>query len=77
MPSATAEPTKKSQSRSKAKEKRQGLSSKAAGSERLKTVVRRLPPNLPEQIFWQSVQSWVTDETVIWKEFYPGKVKKK
>jgi regulator of nonsense transcripts 3 len=76
MPSATAEPTKKSQSRSKVKEKRQGQS-KVAGSERLKTVVRRLPPNLPEQIFWQSVQTWVTDESVIWKEFYPGKVKKK
>ena len=76
MPSATAELAKKSQSRSKAKEKRQGQS-KVADSERLKTVVRRLPPSLPEQIFWQSVQTWVTDDTVIWKEFYPGKVKKK
>ena len=76
MPSATADPAKKSQSRSKPKEKRQGQA-KAAGSERLKTVVRRLPPNLPEPIFWQSVQTWVTDETVVWKEFYPGKVKKK
>jgi len=76
MPSATAEPAKKSQSRSKTKEKRPGQA-KAAGSERLKTVVRRLPPNLPEHIFWQSVQAWVTDETVVWKEFYPGKVKKK
>ena len=26
------------------------------GAERLKSVVRRLPPNLPEEIFWQSVQ---------------------
>jgi regulator of nonsense transcripts 3 len=76
MPSTTAEPPKKSQSRSKTKEKRQGQP-KAVGSERLKTVVRRLPPNLPEYIFWQSVQTWVTDETVAWKEFYPGKVKKK
>jgi regulator of nonsense transcripts 3 len=33
-------------------------------NERLKTVVRRLPPNLPEDIFWQSVQTWVTDDTV-------------
>jgi regulator of nonsense transcripts 3 len=76
MSSATTEPAKKSQSRSKPKEKRQGQA-KANGTERLKTVVRRLPPNLPEQIFWQSVQTWVTDDTVIWKEFYPGKVKKK
>jgi regulator of nonsense transcripts 3 len=76
MSSATTEPAKKSQSRAKTKEKRQGQT-KVTGTERLKTVVRRLPPNLPEQIFWQSVQTWVTDDTVIWKEFYPGKVKKK
>jgi len=77
MSTATTEPAKKPhQSRSKAKEKRQGPS-KAAGTERLKTVVRRLPPNLPEYVFWQSVQTWVTDDTVLWKEFCPGKVKKK
>ncbi|KAH9990204.1 Smg-4/UPF3 family-domain-containing protein [Russula compacta] len=76
MSSVTTEPAKKPQSRSKAKEKRQGQS-KGSGTERLKTVVRRLPPNLPEQIFWLSVQTWVTDETVLWKEFCPGKVKKK
>jgi len=33
--------------------------------------VTREPPSK------QSVQTWVTDDTVIWKEFYPGKVKKK
>ena len=44
-------------------------------TERLKTVVRRLPPNLPEEIFWQSVAKWVTDETVMWKTYYPGKFK--
>jgi pentatricopeptide repeat protein len=75
MSSVTMEPAKK-QPRSKAKEKRQGQS-KANGTERLKTVVRRLPPTLPEQIFWQSVQAWVTDDSVIWKEYWPGKVKKK
>jgi regulator of nonsense transcripts 3 len=75
MSSVTIEPAKK-QSRSKPKEKRQGQP-KANGTERLKTVVRRLPPNLPEPIFWQSVQTWVTDDSVIWKEYCPGKVKKK
>lgn len=44
---------------------------------RLKTVVRRLPPNLPEPVFWQSVQPWVTDETASWKIFYQGKLRKK
>jgi regulator of nonsense transcripts 3 len=48
-----------------------------SGSERLKTVVRRLPPNLPEDVFWQSVQTWVTDDTVSWKVFYAGKLRKR
>lgn len=47
------------------------------GAERLKTVVRRLPPNLPEEIFWQSVQAWVTDDTVTWKSYCPGKLRTK
>ncbi len=46
-------------------------------SERVKIVVRRLPPNLPEDIFWQSVSNWVTDEAVTWKAFFPGKPKKR
>jgi regulator of nonsense transcripts 3 len=46
-------------------------------NERLKIVVRRLPPNLPEDIFWQSVVPWVTEETTTWKAFYPGKLRKK
>ncbi|KAJ3904573.1 Smg-4/UPF3 family-domain-containing protein [Lentinula edodes] len=45
--------------------------------ERLKTIVRKLPPNLPEEIFWQSVQTWVTDETVSWKIYYPGKSRRR
>jgi len=48
--------------------------SRATSSERLKTVVCRLPSNLSEQTIRQF---WVTDETIISKEFYPGKVKKK
>ncbi|KAF8558615.1 hypothetical protein OG21DRAFT_1080389 [Imleria badia] len=47
------------------------------GTERLKTVVRRLPPNLPGDIFWQSVQAWVTDDTVTWKSYHPGKLRTK
>lgn len=46
-------------------------------SERLKTVVRRLPPNLPEEVFWQTVQKWVSDETATWKSYYSGKFKKR
>lgn len=42
---------------------------------RLKTVVRKLPPNLPEDIFWQSVAPWVDDDTCTWKAFHAGKLK--
>ncbi|KAL0576120.1 hypothetical protein V5O48_005867 [Marasmius crinis-equi] len=43
------------------------------GQERLKIVIRRLPPNLPEDIFWQSVQQWVSDDTATWKTYHQGK----
>lgn len=65
---------KKSKSRS---DKRVAKSARLGGGvEKLKTVVRRLPPNLPEEVFWQSVNPWVTSETTSWKVFYPGKVRK-
>lgn len=44
---------------------------------RLKSVVRRLPPNLPEDVFWGSVAPWVTRESAAWKVYYPGKPKKR
>ncbi|KIY64156.1 hypothetical protein CYLTODRAFT_402264 [Cylindrobasidium torrendii FP15055 ss-10] len=46
-----------------------------APTPRLKIVVRRLPANLPESIFWDSVTEWVTDDTVTWRSFRPGKSK--
>lgn len=49
----------------------------AHGTDRLKTVVRRLPPNLPEEIFWQSVQPWVTDDSITWKVYHAGKLRKR
>ncbi|TFK67637.1 hypothetical protein BDN72DRAFT_89122 [Pluteus cervinus] len=73
-PLGKAPPTKPKKDRERDKETKE---KQAQSSERLKTVVRRLPPNLPEEVFWQSVQTWVTDETVTWKVFYPGKIKKR
>lgn len=46
-------------------------------STRLKAVIRRLPPNLPESVFWHSVEPWVSEATVSWKVFYPGKSRKR
>ena len=59
----------------KAKKAKSSTGGPKAQAERLKTVVRRLPPNLPEEIFWQSVSKWVSEETVTWKSYYPGKFK--
>ncbi|KAG9019596.1 hypothetical protein FRB90_000060 [Tulasnella sp. 427] len=51
---------------------------KRSGPEsRLKVAVRRLPPNLPEGIFWESVLPWVDDKTTSWKVFYSGKLRPK
>lgn len=62
---------------SKGKSRSTKRSGKSSGQERLKTVVRRLPANLPEEIFWQSVQNWVSEDTISWKVFYAGKLRKK
>lgn len=70
--SAPAAPSASSQSRSS---KRRERKAQEKGGDRLKAVVRRLPPSLPEEVFWQSVQPWVTDETATWKAFYPGKLR--
>ncbi|KAG2361050.1 Smg-4/UPF3 family-domain-containing protein [Suillus spraguei] len=65
--------------RNPAKQKQKDLKPQAPANanERLKTVVRRLPPNLPEEIFWQSVQTWVTDDSVAWKVYHTGKLRKR
>ncbi|KAJ7132920.1 Smg-4/UPF3 family-domain-containing protein, partial [Mycena filopes] len=77
MSTPKAPPTKPRKDRERDKKEKERLSSQPPTTERLKTVVRRLPPNLPEDIFWQSVQSWVSDETVAWKIYYPGKLRKR
>lgn len=45
--------------------------------DRLKVVVRRLPPNLPEDVFWDSVKPWANDDTVQWRSFVAGKISKR
>ncbi|EED84142.1 predicted protein [Postia placenta Mad-698-R] len=77
-PSETAKPisSPNAKAKTKEKEKRARAASKQQ-TERLKTVVRRLPPNLPENIFWQSVEPWVREDTVTWKAYYLGKSKKR
>ena len=57
-------------------------------NQRLKAVVRRLPPDLPSAVFWKTVEPWVqrdlSDDTaaeqetrsVAWSEFKQGVVRK-
>ncbi|GFZ49618.1 hypothetical protein JCM24511_07019 [Saitozyma sp. JCM 24511] len=40
---------------------------------RLKLVIRRLPPALPEETFWKSVAPFVTDQTCQWKRYVKGR----
>ncbi|KAH9912233.1 Smg-4/UPF3 family-domain-containing protein [Amylocystis lapponica] len=76
--SDTGKPSTSAGAKSKAKEKeKKPRSASKPQSERLKTVVRRLPPNLPEDVFWQSVQKWVTEEAILWKAYYQGKFRKR
>lgn len=67
--------SKDSASKGKKREKRSQAST--AALERFKVVVRRLPPDLPEEIFWQSVAPWVDEDKASWKVFYPGKARKR
>ncbi|KAK4510561.1 Serine/threonine protein kinase [Mucor velutinosus] len=41
-----------------------------------KVVVRRLPPNLPEEIFNTSVKPWISEDTVDYSVYVPGKLSK-
>jgi regulator of nonsense transcripts 3 len=39
----------------------------AAIAERTKVVIRKCPPELPETIFWNSVQPHLDEATIDWK----------
>ncbi|CAM0139898.1 unnamed protein product [Umbelopsis sp. WA50703] len=65
---ATEQPKKK-----KDKKKPRKRSSKKA-LPKTKVVVRRLPPNIPEEIFFNSVKAWVNESTTGWQLFVPGKL---
>ncbi|KAI8388641.1 Smg-4/UPF3 family-domain-containing protein [Radiomyces spectabilis] len=41
-----------------------------------KVVVRRLPPNLPEETFMNAVKAWTGDDVVDYKYYVPGKISK-
>ena len=42
-----------------------------------KVVVRRLPPLIPENLFFESVKQWVNEETCTWSRFHQGRISKR
>lgn len=46
---------------------------KSTAAPRLKLVIRRLPPTIPEDIFWKSISPWIDDGKSTWKKWYQGK----
>ncbi|ORX91373.1 hypothetical protein K493DRAFT_339399 [Basidiobolus meristosporus CBS 931.73] len=49
-------------------------SNKRVEGPKTKVVIRRLPPNLPEELFFKSIQPYITDENIDWKLYVPGKI---
>ncbi|KAG9306901.1 hypothetical protein G9A89_002570 [Geosiphon pyriformis] len=71
--SASSKTPKSSGSKAKkAKSKRTGRKL----ATRTKVIVRRLPPNVPEEKFLESVKPWANELTTDWYVFYPGRVSK-
>lgn len=42
-----------------------------------KVIVRRLPPNLPEDIFMNTVKPWITEENTDYSLYVAGKFAKR
>ncbi|CDH57309.1 wd repeat-containing protein [Lichtheimia corymbifera JMRC:FSU:9682] len=66
---AAAKAKKKKKDKAKKKAKRQ-----RKNALKTKIVVRRLPANLPEEVFMTAVKRWTGDDVVDYKFYVPGKV---
>ncbi|KAL0093901.1 Smg-4/UPF3 family-domain-containing protein [Phycomyces blakesleeanus] len=64
----------KKKKREKAKKKAKRASRKNVL--KTKVIVRRLPPNLPEEIFMNTVKPWTSEENVDYKYYVLGKLSK-
>lgn len=71
--SSVTSPTAEQPKKKKDKKKPRKRSSKKA-LPKTKVIVRRLPPNIPEEIFHNSVKQWVNESTTGWQLFVPGKL---
>ncbi|KAJ1565912.1 hypothetical protein HK096_007008 [Nowakowskiella sp. JEL0078] len=69
---ANVDPLSDKNEKEKKRRKRSVREKKPKDNFRAKVVVRRLPPNLPEEVFKKSVEKWLSD--VEWFSFFPGKL---
>ncbi|KAI7866105.1 Smg-4/UPF3 family-domain-containing protein [Mucor mucedo] len=65
---STEKPKKRTKKRSKRHARKPTL--------KTKVIVRRLPPNLPEEIFFNSVKPWINQDNVDYSLYVPGKLSK-
>ncbi|KAI9271125.1 Smg-4/UPF3 family-domain-containing protein [Helicostylum pulchrum] len=72
LPKETKQGDKPARKRTKKRTKRNARKNTL----KTKVVVRRLPPNLPEEIFMNSVKPWISEETVDYSLYVPGKLSK-
>ena len=49
-------------------------SQKGSRPARTKLVIRHLPPNLPEELLWKTIEPWVNEKTCVWKRYAPGSI---
>ncbi|KAI8334883.1 Smg-4/UPF3 family-domain-containing protein [Blakeslea trispora] len=73
-PDATSSPKPKPEKKKKTKKKPKRRTRKLAP--KTKVVVRRLPPNLPEDIFMNSVKPWTAEDILNYSLYVPGKLSK-
>ncbi|KAJ3213342.1 hypothetical protein HDU67_002972 [Dinochytrium kinnereticum] len=76
MTKAEAAPTERDRKGKKPAKKTEKKSKQDASppGPRLKAVIRKMPPNLPEAIFLKTISPW--QNAVEWTEFVPGRVSK-
>ncbi|KAI7898831.1 Smg-4/UPF3 family-domain-containing protein [Cokeromyces recurvatus] len=74
--SASATKTGNEEKKKKRIKRKSNRHSRKQPTLKTKVVVRRLPPNLPEEIFMNSVKPWVSEETVDYTLYVSGKLSK-
>ncbi|KAI9320117.1 Smg-4/UPF3 family-domain-containing protein [Dichotomocladium elegans] len=58
----------------KKKKSRKKNSKRTRKTAKTKIIVRRLPPNLPEDVFMNAVKRWTSDDVVDYRFYVPGKL---